>query len=97
MLASIVEKLVRAFNWRLKHGQRRTEENVKRSIKNPWPEFEPEVTPSWTALVPSIRKEDLCELPSSMVKGGQLFLAKGGCKSFARRNFDAPTRYLYNT
>jgi hypothetical protein len=38
MLASIVEELVRVFNWRLQHGQRRNGKNVRRSLENPWPE-----------------------------------------------------------
>jgi len=97
MLASIVEELVRAFNWRLKHGQRRIGGNVRRTMENPWPKFDPEITPSWTASVPPIREEDLWELPSSMVKGSQLFLGDGGCDNFLRRNFDADTRYLYTT
>jgi hypothetical protein len=97
MLASIVEELVRAFNWRLQHGQRRNGKHIRRSIENPWPPYDPEVTPSWTASVPPIQAEDLCELPSDMVKDGQLVLGDGGCENFLRRNFDAPTRYLYTT
>ncbi|RDL35156.1 Uncharacterized protein BP5553_07087 [Venustampulla echinocandica] len=97
MLASTVEELVRAFNWRLQHGQRRNGRNVRRSMENPWPKYDPEVTPSWTASVPPIQEEDLCELPSDMVQNGQLFLGDGGCENFIRRNFDAPTRYLYTT
>ena len=97
MLASIVEELVKAFNWRLQHGQRRNGKNVRRSMENPWPKYEAEERPSWTASVPPIQEEDLCELPSDMVKNGQLLLADGGCENFTRRNFDAPTRYLYTT
>ncbi|TVY86967.1 hypothetical protein LAWI1_G006883 [Lachnellula willkommii] len=97
MLASIVEELVKAFNWRLQHGQRRNGKNVRRSIGNPWPQYHPEVTPSWTAFVPPIQEEDLCELPPDMVQNGKLFLADGGSDNFARRNFDAPTRYFYTT
>ncbi|RFU23898.1 hypothetical protein B7463_g12439, partial [Scytalidium lignicola] len=97
MLASIVEELVKAFNWRLQHGARRDGTFVRRSIENPWPKYDPELTPSWTASVPAIQKEDLCELPSDMVQNGQLFLGDGGCENFIHRNFDAPTRYLYTT
>lgn len=97
ILASIVEELVKAFNWRLKHGQRRNRRNVRRSIEDPWPAYVPEVTPSWTALVPPIQEKDLCDLPSDMVLNGQLILGDGGCENFTRRNFDAPTRYLYTT
>jgi len=97
ILASIVEELVKAFNWRLQHGQRRTGENITRSIEVPWPKFDPEITPSWTALVPPIKTKNLCELPSNIVKDGQLVLADGGCENFTRRNFDADTRYLYTT
>lgn len=97
MLASIVEELVSAFNWRLRHGQRRDRKDVRRTMENPWPKYDPEVVPSWTAFVPPIQKEDLSELPLDMVQNGQLILADGGCENFLRRNFDAPTRYLYTT
>lgn len=97
MLASIVEELVKAFNWRLQHGQRRNGKHIRRSIENPWPPYDPEVTLSWTASVPPIQAEDLCELPSDVVKDGQLILEDGGCETFLRRNFGASTRYLYTT
>jgi hypothetical protein len=97
MLASIVEELVKAFNWRLQHGMRRNGKHVRRSMGNPWPEYEPEVVPSWTAFVPPIREEDLCGLPEDMIHDGKLSLGDGGCLNFARRNWDAPTRYLYTT
>ncbi|TAQ85340.1 hypothetical protein B7494_g6344 [Chlorociboria aeruginascens] len=97
MLASIVEELVRAFNWRLQHGLRRDGNHVRRSIENPWPKYDPEVTPPWTASVPPIQEEDLRELPLEMVQNGQLILEEEGCESFILRNFDAPTRYLYTT
>lgn len=97
MLASIVEELVRAFNWRLKHGQRRNRKNVRRSMENPWPVYDPEIVPSWTVSVPAIKAEDLAGLPADMVHNGQLILEDGNCMNFLRRNFDAPTRYLYTT
>ncbi|KAL3419985.1 hypothetical protein PVAG01_08484 [Phlyctema vagabunda] len=97
VLASIVEELVRAYNWRLRHGQRKNGKNVRRSIENPWPAFDPEVAPSWTASVHPIQEKDLRRLPSDMVQNGQLILEEGGCENFIRRNFDAPTRYLYTT
>lgn len=97
MLASIVEELVRAFNWRLQHGQRRNRKNVDRTMEDPWPKYDPEVTPSWTASAPPIQEKDLHTLPSSMVQNGQLILRDGACENFIRRNFDAPTGYLYTT
>lgn len=97
MLASIVEELVKAFNWRLKHGARRNRKTVYRTMENPWPEYDPEVAPSWTAAVPPIRAEDLHDLPPDIIQDGQLVLADGGCENFNRRHFDAPTRYLYTT
>lgn len=98
MLASIVEELVKAFNRRLQHGLRRAgKKKVRRTMENPWPAYEPEVTPTWTALVPPIQEKDLSELPPDMVQNGQLLLEDAGCESFLRRNFDAPTRYLYTT
>lgn len=66
--ASIVEELVVAFDERLKNGQRRDRKNVRRSMENPWPDYDPEITPSWTALVPPIQEENLRDLPSDMVQ-----------------------------
>jgi hypothetical protein len=97
MLASIVEELARAFNWRLKHGQRRNRTIVERTMENPWPDFVPEVVPDWTSSVPPIREEDLRDLPSHLVHNGRLVLGDGGCENFLSRGFDAPTRYLYTT
>jgi hypothetical protein len=97
MLASIVEELVRAFNWRLQHGQRRNRKNVERTAENPWPKYDPEVAPSWASSVAPIQEADLRVLPSDMVQNGLLFLDDGGCENFLKRNFDAPTRYLYTT
>lgn len=57
MLASIVEELVDAFNWRLKHGQRKNGKHIHRTLENPWPEFDPKVAPSWTASVPAIQEK----------------------------------------
>jgi hypothetical protein len=97
MLASIVEELVRVFNWRLQYGQRRSGKNIPRTLEDPWPTFQPEATPSWTSLVPPVQEEDMRELPSNMIKNGRLFLADGGCENFERHNFTAPTQYLYKT
>lgn len=97
MLASIVEELAEAFNWRLKHGQRRNGKHVSRTMENPWPQYDPEVTPPWTASVPPIQENDLGEMPPDLVINGQLILEDGGCENFLKRNFDAPTRYLYTT
>lgn len=97
MLASIVEELVEAFNFRLKHGQRRNRKNVIRTDENPWPIYDPEVAPSWTASVPPIKEEDLHDLTSDAVRNGQLILGDGRCETFLRRNFDAEVRYLYTT
>ncbi|PQE25255.1 hypothetical protein CJF32_00008553 [Rutstroemia sp. NJR-2017a WRK4] len=82
MLASIVEELGRAFNWRLKHGQRRNRMNVERTMENPWPDFEPEVVPDWTRDVPAIREEDLRDLPEHLVQNSMLVLEDGGCENF---------------
>ncbi|PQE10089.1 hypothetical protein CJF31_00004008 [Rutstroemia sp. NJR-2017a BVV2] len=97
MLASIVEELARAFNWRLKHGQRRNRTIVERTMEIPWPDFEPEVVPDWTRDVPAIREDDLRDLPQHLVQNGRLVLGDGGCENFLKRGFDATTRYLYTT
>lgn len=97
MLASIVEELVKAFNWRLSNGQRRDKKHVVRTTANPHPPYVPEVAPAWTASVPPIRAEDLCDMPSELVVNGQLILEDAGTKNFLKRNFDLPTRYLYTT
>ncbi|CAL3970763.1 unnamed protein product [Diplocarpon coronariae] len=97
ILASIVEELVDAFNWRLENGQRRNGRNVYRSKENPRPHYNPEATPPWTASVPAIQEKDLSSLPPRMIQTGQLLLGDGPCENFLRRNFDADTRYLYTT
>ncbi|KAK0101946.1 hypothetical protein ONS95_001245 [Cadophora gregata] len=97
ILASVVEELVKAFNWRLAHGQRKDGRHVRRTKEIPWPEYDPEVVPCWTASVPAIGERDLSGLAKDIVKDGMLLLGDGGCENFIRRNFDAPTRYLYTT
>jgi len=97
MLASIVEELVKAFNWRLGNGQRRNGKNVCRTRENPTPKYVPETVPAWTALVPPIQKTDLRELPLDLVHNGKLILGDGECTNFLRRNFDVPIRFLYTT
>ena len=98
MLASIVEELVRAFTGALnmaKEEMGRTFAGLRRILG--LPTYDPEATPSWTTFVPPIQEEDLCDLPPDMVRNGRLYLADGGCENFARRNFEAPIRYLYTT
>lgn len=95
MLASIVDELVDAFNYRLKHGMRRNRKHVHRSSDNPWPAFEPEVRPSWTVSVPPIRAADLHRIPPEYVQQGRLILDDAGVENFLARNWDACNRYLH--
>ncbi|EXJ82595.1 hypothetical protein A1O3_06408 [Capronia epimyces CBS 606.96] len=84
VLASLVEALVDAFNWRLKLGLRRDksiDESEQRDIN-----FQPEEPPAWTAAVQPL-KETL-DLNKFADRGNPH-------KSFLKRNIHAPMGYLY--
>ncbi|RFU33499.1 hypothetical protein B7463_g2776, partial [Scytalidium lignicola] len=91
VLASIVEELVLAFNWRLKLGLRRDHHHES-------PPFTPEMLPSWSQSVPPVTADMLNDLPSSMLDGhGNLVLdeVEGGSERFAKRNIITDAGWFY--
>ena len=99
IIASIVDELHEAVNWRLSLGLRRHGEHVYREEDgDPWPPFTPEELPDWTKKVAPIDK-DLLRLsvpPESLDKEGNLVLeANGKNPNFARRNIITNTGWLY--
>lgn len=99
VIASIVEELHEAVNWRLSLGLRRNRAHVYREDdSDPWPPFTPEELPSWTIRVPPIDKEILKESvpPESLDAEGNLVLEENGKgQNFARRNIISNTGWLY--
>lgn len=98
-IASIVEELHEAVNWRLSLGLRRNHEHVDREEDgDPWPPFTPEDLPDWTRKVRPIDKELLRESvpPDSLDQEGNLVLEqKGKSPIFARRNIITNTGWFY--
>lgn len=99
VIASIVEELHDAVNWRLSLGLRRTREHVYREDDgDPWPPFTPEECPCWTQEVPPIDKEllGISVPPEALDKEGNLVLeANGKGPNFARRNIITNTGWFY--
>ena len=99
IIASIVEELHEAVNWRLGLGLRRNREHVFREEdEDPWPPFTPEKLPGWTKRVPAIDKDQLKESvpPESLDSHGNLVLEENGkATNFARRNIITNTGWLY--
>lgn len=99
MIASIVEELGEAINWRLSLGLRRNGEHVYREKDtDPLPLFTPEILPGWTKKVPPMDKELLkSSVPADHLDGeGNLLLEeKGESPIFARRNIITNTGWLY--
>ncbi|KAL5340242.1 hypothetical protein BJX70DRAFT_128100 [Aspergillus crustosus] len=99
VLASIVEELHEAVNWRLSLGLRRNRQHVYRERQDdPLPPFTPEALPTWTKDVPPIDKSLLKSAvpPESLDSDGNLVLeANGSSAVFARRNIITNTGWLY--
>lgn len=98
LLASLVEELVAAFNWRLSLGLRRDRNHVFRERDgDPYPSYEPLSGPAWTRDVPPIPPECLASLPAEFVRNGcQLVLeAKGVSEHFAKRNIVTNVGWFY--
>ncbi|KAL4957531.1 hypothetical protein BDW69DRAFT_156059 [Aspergillus filifer] len=99
MLASIVEELHEAINWRLGLGLRRDHKHVYREDDgDPYPPFTPQELPDWTSRVPAIDKEYLkASVPSDVLDDdGNLVLEKNGkAPNFSRRNIITNTGWLY--
>lgn len=88
ILASFVEALVAAFNWKLTLGVRR---NARNDLsENRASNFEPETAPAWTASVPPIEKTlDLNTHPHGAPEGDPH-------PAFLKRNIIAPVTRLYS-
>ncbi|PLB54913.1 hypothetical protein P170DRAFT_470348 [Aspergillus steynii IBT 23096] len=99
IIASIVEELHEAVNWRLSLGLRRNKEHVYREEDgDPWPPFTPEELPLWTEKVPPIDKDLLSVSvpPESLDSEGNLVLEENGkAPNFAKRNIITNTGWLY--
>ncbi|KAJ5928467.1 hypothetical protein N7466_007423 [Penicillium verhagenii] len=99
MIASIVEELHEAMNWRLSLGLRRNKEHVYRETNDAsWPPFSPQELPKWTAKVPPMDKDLLRQSvpPESLDAEGNLVLEKGGKgPNFLKRNIITNTGWLY--
>lgn len=99
VIASIVEELHEAVNWRLSLGLRRDRTHVYREDDHdPWPPFTSEELPSWTSCVPPINRDLLkVSVPAeSLDAEGNLVLEENGkSQNFARRNIITNTGWLY--
>ncbi|EFQ98611.1 hypothetical protein MGYG_01635 [Nannizzia gypsea CBS 118893] len=97
IVASLVEELVTAFNWRLSLGMRRNHQHIIReSNSDPYPPYTPVAGPKWAKSVPAITPESLDGLPQEFVDENQLVLEAKGCsKTFLKRNIVTNVGWLY--
>lgn len=98
IIASLIEELVTAFNWRLSLGMRRNHQHVLRSSDDdPYPPYIPLSGPRWTEHVPPIMPEHLECLPLEFTsEEHQLVLEEKGCnKIFLKRNIVTNVGWLY--
>lgn len=98
LLASLVEELVTAFNWRLSLGLRRDRNHeFRRRDEDPYPSYEPVSGPAWTRDVPPIPAECLASLPAEFVRDGRRLVLeeKGVSEPFAKRNIVTNVGWLY--
>ncbi|KAL3464493.1 hypothetical protein BJX64DRAFT_91811 [Aspergillus heterothallicus] len=99
ILASIVEELHEAINWRLSLGLRRNRQHIHRDEdSDPLPAFTSEELPAWTRKVGPIDKELLRHsVPAEILDSdGNLVLEEGGkSPNFARRNIVTNTGWFY--
>ncbi|CAG8143842.1 unnamed protein product [Penicillium olsonii] len=99
VVASIMEELHEAVNWRLGLGLRRNKQHVFREEDgDPWPPFTPEILPKWTAKVPPLDKDLLRQsIPASSIDDdGNLRLDNSGkAPHFARRHIVTTRGWLY--
>lgn len=87
LLASFVEAIVAAFNWKLEQGLRRDGSQVSGVGDNDSVQVVLETPPSWTSkLKPVAERLDL--RPPNNTDGPDL--------AFQRRNIEAPMGYLYS-
>ncbi|KAJ0414257.1 hypothetical protein BJY00DRAFT_34991 [Aspergillus carlsbadensis] len=99
ILASIVEELHEAVNWRLSLGLRRNRKHVYREKNSdPLPTYIPEELPQWTKNVGPLDKGLLrLSVPHEVLDAeGNLVLEVGGKgPNFARRNIVTNTGWFY--
>lgn len=98
VLASIVEELADAFNWRLGLGLRRDHRHVDIDPDDgQLISFPPETVPSWTQSVPPIASETLKGLPLDMLdEHGNLVLeSEGENSNFGKRNIVTGSGWFY--
>ena len=98
VFASLVEELVRAFNWRLSRGRRRDHLHVVRKKGSEvYPAYETVMGPGWTRGVAPVGSDDVALMPVEVVRdGGVLVLdGEGGSEVFARRNVVVGVRWMY--
>lgn len=99
MIASLVEELYDAVNWRLGLGLRRNREHIPRKDgADPLPPFTPQELPNWTKQVRPIDKDLLRSSvpPEALDAQGNLLLDEDGTNpNFASRNIIANTGWLY--
>ncbi|KAK2813833.1 hypothetical protein FQN50_000234 [Emmonsiellopsis sp. PD_5] len=98
VLASLVEELVTAFNWRLGLGMRQDRRHVYRERNaDPYPPYEAVRGPEWTGDVAPIERERLEGLSGGFVRDGcRLVLEeKGVSETFGKRNVVTNVGWLY--
>lgn len=99
MIASLMEELHDAVNWRLSLGLRRDKKHVYRNDDtDSLPPFIPQELPDWTKEVPPIDKDLLRQSvpPEALDPQGNLVLEEGGTShNFACRNIITNTGWLY--
>ncbi|KAG5297792.1 hypothetical protein I7I48_07038 [Histoplasma ohiense] len=99
ILASIVEELACAFNWRMGLGMRcdRRKHIYRATMDEVLPPFPPETAPAWAASVPAIDAQWVADLPGDALDPeGRLVLEKGAKNArFLKRNILAGTGYFY--
>lgn len=89
VLASLVEALADAFNWRLGLGLRRDHSIVEYEGEEGQAPFEPETVPAWVHKVPRLEHP----LRLGNVKEG--LPVSAGAQAFLKRNIETEVGYLY--
>ncbi|KAI1930173.1 hypothetical protein LOZ66_002071 [Ophidiomyces ophidiicola] len=97
ILASLLEELVVAFNWRLSLGLRRDRKHIIRVRDcDPYPPYDPVVAPEWTSTVKPIIPADILGFSQDYVSEGKLVLEKSGLADiFAKRSIVTNVGWLY--
>ncbi|KAL2827580.1 hypothetical protein BDW59DRAFT_144033 [Aspergillus cavernicola] len=98
ILASIVEELHEAVNWKLSLGLRRNRKHIlQEEDSEPWPLFTPEELPDWTRKVAPIDRDLLKRsVPPEMLdtEGNLVLETNGKGPNFARRNIITNTGWF---